>query len=101
MKLSRVQANESSVNRLQDQIIPAVNGLLSAPLAESVLLEDVSLFAGANIVNHGLGRPLRGWIVTRMRGAAMVFDTQDTNRTPARTLALQASANVSLDLMVF
>lgn len=101
VKLSRIQASESSVNRLQDQIIPAVNGLLGAPLAGGSLLRSVPLVAGDNIINHGLDRPLIGWFITRMRTAAVVHDLQDSNRTPNKTLALAASAAVVVDLLVF
>lgn len=78
-----------------------INPFLSNPALNCVLLKNVSLTTGANIINHRLGRALQGWYPVRIRAAATFFDTQDTNQTPTLTLNLNSSAAVVVDLVVF
>jgi hypothetical protein len=78
-----------------------LNPVLANPLVQGQLLKSVSLVAGQNIVNHKLGRALQGWVVTRIRASATLYDQQDANKTPGLTLVLQASAPVVVDLYVF
>lgn len=78
-----------------------LNPLLAAPLSNGILLERVSLASGANVINHKLGRKLKGWFITRLRASATVYDTQDSNARPQLTLNLTSSAAVTVDIYVF
>lgn len=78
-----------------------LNPVLSIPLNDGQILPSVSLVAGTNVINHRLGRKLTGWIITRLRAAATVSDTQDSNPNPQQTLYLTSSINVVVDLFVF
>lgn len=89
--LARLQANADAVFRR----------LVSIAMLDGQLLPNVALANGANVVNHGLGRALIGWFPTRVRASATVYDTQDANATPDKTLQLTASAAVTVDLWVF
>lgn len=79
-----------------------LNPLLKNPALDSLILENVTLVTGSNVINHKLGRPLQGFKVTRMRSNfAEIYDTQDSNQMPQLTLNLNASAGVVIDLEVF
>jgi len=78
-----------------------LNPVIANPLAQGRLIQNVSLVSGANVINHQLGRKLQGWILTRQRSAASIYDTQDSNTMPALTLQLTSSAAVTVDLFVF
>jgi hypothetical protein len=84
-----------------DRWASILNPFLSNPANNSLILENVSLAAGANVVNHKLGRKLSGWKTTRVRASATIYDTQDSNQTPQLTLQLVSSADVVVDLEVF
>lgn len=89
------------LNRAQDGLLPTVSALSGVQISDGVLLEEVVLASGANIVPHKLGRILQGWIPVRVRASATLYDTQDANNTPDQTLLLTASALVTVDLWVF
>lgn len=78
-----------------------LNPLISNQLTNGNLLTNQALASGANVINHKLGRPLKGWIITRCRAAATFYDTQDASLTPQLTLNLNSSAAVTVDLWVF
>lgn len=95
------QSKDQELNKLQTQWGSQLNPLLGSPIVNGILLQGVSLSTGTNVINHKLGRNLVGWIITRRRANATVYDTQDTNQTPQLTLQLTASGAVVVDLYVF
>lgn len=88
---------EQMQTKWKSQIDPA----LSNVLFQGRLIQNVSLATGNNTINHGLGRPLIGWFLTRRPSSATVYDNQSTNPTPALTLSLNASTSVTVSLYVF
>lgn len=89
------------ISMLQTNWAKQLNPVLDLPLNSGQVLQNISLLAGNNVINHLLGRKLQGWFFVRQRAAATVYDTQDNNQTPALTLTLNASAPVSVDIFVF
>jgi hypothetical protein len=86
---------------MQTQWAQTIDPIITNPLNSASVLKNISLVTGANVVNHKLGANLQGWYCSRIRAAASIYDTQDTNQTPQLTLNLVASAPVVVDLVVF
>lgn len=78
-----------------------LNPLLASPLATPVILPNVVVKTGANVINHRLGRLLQGYIVILNSAAASFFDSQSTNPSPALTLILNSSADTTVSILVF
>lgn len=85
----------------QDRWAAQIDPVLALPQNSSLILKNVALTTGANTINHKLGRKLQGWSIIRIRSAATIYDTQDSNQSPDLTLTLNASANVNVDIEVF
>ena len=107
---TRVQTTDRLINQLQSNIANAVNPLLalgsfnpqwSRTFLAGNLIQKVSLTSGANSVVHNLGYSPTGWFITRIRSAATIYDTQDSNAQPTKTLTLNASANCTVDIFIF
>ncbi len=90
-----------TLNQTQEQWASQLNPIISNPINSASMLQNVSLTAGTNVINHKLGAKLQGWFTTRIRASATFYDIQDTNPTPQLTLVLVASAPVIVDLAVF
>jgi hypothetical protein len=101
MALPVFQTTIRELSMLQTSWTSQLNPLLADPFLQGVLLSSVSLASGANTINTTLGRALKGWVLTRVRASATVYDTQDSNTNPSQTLLLTASAPVVVDLYVF
>lgn len=78
-----------------------LNPIVANPANNSLILKNVELAIGANVINHRLGKPLTGWSIIRKRASADIYDTQDTNQMPQLTLTLVSDAIVTVDLEVF
>lgn len=112
IKLPLLQAADPVVNRYQNLLQTALSPVLSNPaaIAHQVSIKDanglttmnIPLLAAVtpNIIPIGLQSPLVGYSV-RLKGEAIVWDTQDSNKTPADTLYLNTSVDVVIQLMVW
>lgn len=96
----RIQTQDSILSRIQDNIGQAFQKA-TLPIEGAILLKNVTLATGSNTVSHTLGRTLQGWWPVRIRASATLYDKQDSNPIPSKTLVLVASAPVVLDLLVF
>jgi len=78
-----------------------LNPIVANPANNSIILKNIELSVGTNVINHKLGRNLQGWQIIRKRASADIYDTQDTNQMPNLTLTLVSDAIVTIDLAVF
>lgn len=89
------------LEQMAPQWASQINPVISNPTNNASVLKDIALITGSTVVNHKLGRKLQGWRIVRIRAAATIYDTQDTNQTPQLTLVLVSSAPVTVDLEVY
>lgn len=92
---------DPELNRVQSNILSGLQPYLVGGLLDGQILKGVSLVSGSNSIAHGLNRTLIGWFIVRQRASATLYDTQDSNPTPTKTLDLTASAAVTVDIYVF
>lgn len=112
VKLPLLNAADPVMNRYQTQLqgslAPITNN--AAAVAQQVMIKDsqgnmtpnIILISGTvNVIPIGLSATLQGWTLTRIKGQATIWDTQDSNSTPSQTLNLNTSANVVVQLAVW
>lgn len=96
-----------ALNTLQSNVAEVFAPMIAASQNDSQILVGVVLAPGiVNVVSHKLGRKLAGWKIVRLRANALVWDEQDANKQPDRTLLLgmapnDLGTNVTVDLEVF
>jgi hypothetical protein len=88
-------------NKVQENVTSALTPLQNSNIVDGLLLRNVALTTGLNEISHKLDRRLTGWLVIRQRASAIIWDTQDANVTNTKTLKLNVSADVIVDLWVF
>ncbi len=86
------------LSQLQTQWASILNVLLGNPSLQNVLLKDVRLVSGANVINHRLGRTPQGWRIADIGGAITIYRSAAFND---KTLTLTASGGVTVTLEVF
>lgn len=90
-----------SLSQMQTKWASILNPLLGNPSAQSIILPNVMLASGLNVVNHKLDKPLTGWRIIRINASATIYDSQDQNKMPDLTLLLNSSAPCMVSLEVF
>lgn len=101
MSLPIYKSDDQDLMLMQTKWAQELNPVLNSPLLAGRLIRNVALINGSTQVDHKLGRKLQGWMVIRKRGAAEIYDSQDSNSMPQLTLSLVSNADVSVDLYVF
>ena len=90
------------LSRFQDGVEEVLLDIQKTPTLDGHLLTGITLLTGiANEIAHRLGRRPRGWYIVRKRADSSIWDAQDANLLPDRTLTLYASAEVTVDIWVF
>jgi len=97
----KLNVTDRKLNQIQDNLSGALNPLLNLPLNDSNFLEELTVIIGSNILSHGLGRNLRGWVVVRNDSDVTFYDTQKDNPLPEKSLWLVASGPAKISLIVF
>lgn len=100
MSLPKFPTTDNTLSLLQTKWAEQIDPVVAQPFNSGVILSNVIL-SSSSVINHKLGRDLQGWALVRLRGKATVFDTQDVNPIPSKTLQLNASSGVSADILVF
>lgn len=101
MSLPVFQTPDQVLTLLQTTWAKDLNALLAQPWLRGSVLQSIPLISGDNTINHLLSRKLQGWWLVRQRSSANVYDKQDTNPMPNKTLVLNSSAPVVVDILVF
>lgn len=86
---------------MQDTLLRTLNPIFDNPIVAGTQLTQITLISGTNVIDHKLDRNLLGWIITRKRANANIYDTQDTNPTPSKNLILVSDAPVVVDIYAY
>ncbi len=104
-QLSENTQDNKSVIRVINQLITNLNSIFqynkNKVQLDSILLQQVELKVGLNNIPHTLNKVLTGWTITRLRGAASIYDSQDINTNKSTYLQLVSDVDVIVDLIVF
>lgn len=99
--LAQVQSNDLKLEQIQAANRTASQSSRSNPINGGTILTSISLSSGDNTIPHKLSQKLQGWFIVRIRGAATIYDKQDSNQSQDKTLVLNSSAAVTVDIFVF
>lgn len=98
----QVSTDSKDLDKVQNNLSDFFAPLVRNPFVEGILLKDIELTSGnVTKVPHKLNRAPRGWFIVRKKANSNVWDAQDNNNIPDRTLDLNCSANVTIDIWVF
>lgn len=96
--LPQFQSDDKDFQLMQNAWSAVLSPLLKNPSLDNVLLKNISLSVGANVINHKLGRTPQGWRIVDIDGAAQVYRSASFNNL---TLTLTSNAAVTVSLEVF
>lgn len=75
-----------------------LNPIIAAPQSSGRIVKGFNLVSGANVINHGLGRQLRGWSIVDINAAITYYRSAPFND---KTLTLTCSGAATANIEVF
>tara|TARA_Y100000310_G_C20671353_1_gene810490 strand:+ start:2469 stop:2786 length:318 start_codon:yes stop_codon:yes gene_type:complete len=101
-RFERIATLDDVLNRVQERLEDSLAPVMDASIIDGQLITGQELVSGTtSIINHKLGRNIRGWIVVAKNAAQHVYDVQSSNDDPDKFLYLTAGGTVTVDLWVF
>lgn len=101
-KFQKVTTNDSELNRLQDNLSQVFDPIVKNDGLDFHRIESVILVPGqVNKIPHGLGQKLTGWRPVRQNAKAILWDSQDSGKSPELFLYLNTDTLVTVSLEVF
>lgn len=97
-QLPTFQTDDQSMQLMQDKWSSQLNPVLSNPLNNTKLLNNITLAAGDNVINHKLGRTMQGWYIVDINTAAVIYRSAPLNNL---TLTLNSDVVATINLGVF
>lgn len=96
--LAQFQGGDLPFQLLQSQWATSLNPLLRNPLVNGLLLDNIPLVMGDNVVNTLLSRKQRGWMIVDQDAVADIYRSAPFN---SQTLTLNSSAPCTVSLWIF
>lgn len=101
-KFKKLNTSDKDLNQVQENVEQFSKYVLNFTPLDGVLIKDVCLQAGvSNEIKHKLGRKPLGWFIVRKRQDARIWDLQDTNPQPTKSLSIACSHAVQIDIWIF
>jgi hypothetical protein len=98
----KLGTKNTELQKVQQNVENAITTIIRKEIIDGILLKNVCLEPSiSNEVKHGLGREPLGWTIVRKRADARIWDIQDFNTTPSKTLSLTCSHAVTVDIWIF
>lgn len=98
MSLPIYQDQNKNMMFLQTNWATQLNPVIQKEIVQGILLKNISLLTGANIINHKLSRQMQGWMVSDIDAAVSIYRSQPLND---KTLTLTSSGAATISLWVF
>lgn len=93
-----IKTEDQATNLMQTKWKSQIDPVLINPILSGVMLTNLILKTGVNVINHTLGRKQLGWWLVDKQAAADIYRSADFND---KTLTLTSDANVAISLMVY
>jgi hypothetical protein len=93
----KLQAKDADLNRVQANIEQVLTPILDSKVVDSLVLKDVEVVSGNNVVSHKLGRTMFGYLVIRKSANIDIYDIEVSKTT----LTLNCSGAATISVLVF
>lgn len=98
MALPQFQTNLLELAQMQNTWASVLNPLINQPLSKALILPDVKLVSGANVINTKLSRKLQGWMIVDIDSAVQIYRSAPKNDL---TLTLTSSGSATVSILVY
>jgi hypothetical protein len=100
-RFKKLNFNDDEVSRFQENVAQSIDSITFSPIIDGIILHNVPIVIGDNIINHKLQRDLTGWVIILKDTAANIYDKQNEITRKELFLKLNSDAVTTVDIWVF
>lgn len=97
----KVRTEDTPLRLVQDSLTLTLDQVIRREILDGNLVEDVSLVNGFNLVDHGLGRIPKGFIIVKRSDLHAVWNVSSAKMVPTRNMALQTNGAMIVSIWFF
>lgn len=97
----KINTSLRELDKVQSNISDYVQPLTNNPMLDGLILTEVDVSTSSTIVNHGLGRDIRGWFIVNKDSNINVWAVSSEQSFPGTQLVLTASGTGIVSIYVF
>jgi hypothetical protein len=99
----RSGTHQPDLQRVENSLIASFQSIITNPLLNSPTLKKaVVLTSGVdNVVDHGLSRPVTGWIIVDKNASADIYQSTTVNTMPTTSIMLKTTNTVTVSILFF
>ena len=97
----KVRTEDAPLRLVQDSLTLTLDQVIRREILDGNLVEDVNLINGLNLVDHGLGRIPKGFIIVKRNDLHVVWNVASTKMVPKRNMALQSNGAMTVSFWFF
>lgn len=98
IKFRKLATSNADLSRVQQNVEDVFKQILTSPILDGVLIENVIVGTSATAISHTLERLPRGYIVVSADKAATIYRT---TWTPTTVSLVSSAATTTLSLWIF
>jgi hypothetical protein len=98
MSLPYFQSTIREFTMLETQWKSQLDPVIANPTTNPLILKNISVTSGSNVINHKLGRTQQGWFIVDINAPVTLYRSQPFNDL---TLTLTSSGSAVISLAVF
>jgi hypothetical protein len=100
-KFARIHVTDQAIARLQDAVGKVLDVVTAVQMLDGTLITSKAIATTTTKITHKLNRAYVGWWVVSPQGPGVVYEDANANVDKSTTIALRASADVTVSLWVF
>jgi hypothetical protein len=99
----RSGSNNADIQRVENSLVSTLQSIITNPLLNTPTLKKaIVLTSGVdNVVDHGLNRPVTGWIIVDKNATADIYKSATTNTMPTTSIILNTTSTVTVTILFF
>lgn len=100
--LKKIRTDNSDLRQVQEATGLVLDQVIRRDILDGVIVENIELISGLNIVNHTLARAPKGFIIVSKDANQNVWNAGPLSKVdPKRSIALQSSGAVTVSIWFF
>lgn len=97
----KIRTTSADLRQVQDSLGLVLDQVIRREILDGVLIENISLVTGSNIIDHTLDRAPKGFIIVARNANEQVWNGTSTKIVPKRNIDLESSGAVTVSLWFF
>jgi hypothetical protein len=97
----KVRTDDAPLRSVQDSLTLTLDQVIRREILDGNLVENIDLINGVNLIDHGLGRVPKGFIIVKRNDIHVVWNVNNSRMVAVKNMALQSNGAMTVSIWFF